>query len=323
MTAIVTRDHGRKSDFKSVVNKYAILWATLVVFIFLSVTTDNFFSVENLRNILDQQAFILIIAAFATIVIISGGFDVSLGATYILAPIVGMKVENATGNLFWMLISGATVGVACGLINGLIVAYARINSFIATLATSFIIFGVAYLVSNGSIQTLANMNLRKFVTTRVFGMTSATIYGILFIIIASVLMERMKFGRYVFAVGGSLEAARLAGVRVAKIQIACFTLGGLASGLAGTLNCLRTTSAQASDDFSVIFTVIAAIVVGGTSIAGGSGAIWRSFVGVFFIAILVNGFNLNGIDPIYQRIIQGVVILLAVGADVFSRSDTD
>ena len=308
---------------KNIANKYAIVWATLAVFILLSSTTDNFLSVENLRNILDQQAFILIIAAFATIVIISGGFDVSLGATYILAPIVGMKVENATGSLIWMLLAGAVVGLACGIVNGLIIAYARINSFIATLATSFIIFGVAYLVSNGSIQTLANMNLRKFVTTRVFGITSATIYGILFIIISSILMERMKFGRHVFAVGGNLEAARLSGVRVARVQIICFTLGGFASGLAGTLNCLRTTSAQASDDFSVIFAVIAAIVVGGTSIAGGSGAIWRSFVGVFFIAILVNGFNLNGIDPIYQRIIQGVVILLAVGADAFSRTGKD
>lgn len=323
MTATDTTVEAKKFDVKGLANRYAIIWATLVVFVLLSVTTDNFLSVENLRNILDQQAFVLIIAAFATIVIISGGFDVSLGATYILAPIVGMKVENSTGNLLWMLLAGAAVGLACGLINGFIIAYAKINSFIATLATSFIIFGVAYLVSNGTIQTLSNMNLRKFVTTRVFGITSATIYGVLFIIVAAVLVERMKFGRYVFAVGGNLEAARLAGVRVAKVQIICFTLGGFAAGLAGTLNCIRTTSAQASDDFSVIFAVIAAIVVGGTSIAGGSGAIWRSFVGVFFIAILVNGFNLNGIDPIYQRIIQGVVILLAVGADAFSRSNKD
>lgn len=323
MAIIVTNSKVKKFDLKSVANKYAIVWATLAVFILLSASTDNFLSIENLRNILDQQAFILIIAAFTTIVVISGGFDVSLGATYILAPIVGMKVENATGNLLWMLLAGAAVGLVCGLVNGLIIAYARINSFIATLATSFIIFGVAYLVSSGTIQTLENMNLRKFVTTRIFGITSATFYGILFIIIASILMERMKFGRYVFAIGGNLQAARLAGVRNAKIQIICFTLGGFAAGLAGTLNCLRTTSAQASDDFSVIFAVIAAIVVGGTSIAGGSGAVWRSVIGVFFIAILVNGFNLNGIDPIYQRIIQGVVILAAVGADAFSRSSKD
>ena len=98
-------------------------------------------------------------------------------------------------------------------------------------------------------------------------------------------------------------------------KIIAFTLGGFGAGLAGALNSIRTTSAQASDDFSVIFAVIAAVVVGGTSIAGGSGAIWRSVAGVFFIAILVNGFNLNGIDPVFQRIIQGLVILLAVGAD--------
>ena len=134
MTIVDGNNHAKRFDVKNIANKYAIVWATLAVFILLSSTTDNFLSVENLRNILDQQAFILIIAAFATIVIISGGFDVSLGATYILAPIVGMKVENATGSLIWMLLAGAVVGLACGIVNGLIIAYARINSFIATFS---------------------------------------------------------------------------------------------------------------------------------------------------------------------------------------------
>lgn len=295
--------------------KLAVIWALAIVFLGLTATTNNFFSVMNLRNILDQQAFVLIIAGFATIVIISGGFDVSLGAIYILSPIVALKVENATGSLLYMLLAGAAVGIAAGIINGLIIAYGNINSFIATLATSFILFGLAYILSDGSILTLSDIESRSLVTTRIFGITSATWMAFIFLIISWILLERTRFGRSVFAVGGNIEAARLSGVRVARLQIITFALGGFGAGIAGALNSIRTTSAQASDDFSIIFAVIAAIVVGGTSIAGGSGAIWRSIAGVFFIAILVNGFNLNGIDPVFQRIIQGLVILLAVGAD--------
>ena len=296
-------------------SKLAVLWALAVVFIGLALTTDNFLSTGNLRNILDQQAFVLIIAGFATIVMISGGFDVSLGAIYILAPIVALKVENSTGSILAMVIAGAAVGIAAGIVNGIIVAYVKINSFIATLATSFILFGLAYIVSDGSIITLANMESRSFVTTRIFGITSATWMSLVVLVISWILLERTRFGRSIFAIGGNIEAARLSGIRVSRIQISAFVLGGFGAGLAGALNTLRTTSAQASDDFSIIFAVIAAIVVGGTSIAGGSGAIWRSVAGVFFIAVLVNGFNLNGIDPVFQRIIQGLVILLAVGAD--------
>ena len=295
--------------------KLAVLWALAIVFLGLTVTTENFFSIMNLRNILDQQAFILMIAGFATIVIISGGFDVSLGAIYILSPIVALKVENSTGSILYMVIAGAAVGIAAGVVNGLIIAYGKINSFITTLATSFILFGLAYILSDGSILTLSDIESRPFVTKKILGITSATWMAFAILIISWILLERTRFGRSIFAIGGNIEAARLSGIRVARLQIIAFTLGGLGAGLAGALNSIRTTSAQASDDFSVIFAVIAAIVVGGTSIAGGSGAIWRSVAGVFFIAILVNGFNLNGIDPVFQRIIQGLVILLAVGAD--------
>ena len=295
--------------------KLAVLWALAIVFLGLTVTTENFFSIMNLRNILDQQAFILMIAGFATIVIISGGFDVSLGAIYILSPIVALKVENSTGSILYMVIAGAAVGIAAGVVNGLIIAYGKINSFITTLATSFILFGLAYILSDGSILTLSDIESRSFVTKKILGITSATWMAFAILIISWILLERTRFGRSIFAIGGNIEAARLSGIRVARLQIIAFTLGGLGAGLAGALNSIRTTSAQASDDFSVIFAVIAAIVVGGTSIAGGSGAIWRSVAGVFFIAIWVNGFNLNGIDPVFQRIIQGLVILLAVGAD--------
>jgi ribose transport system permease protein len=198
----------------------------------------------------------------------------------------------------------------CGFVNGLIVAYGRINSFIATLATSFIFFGLAYLVSQGTILRIDDIGMRKIATTRILGITSGTWIAVVVIAAAWLLLDRTRFGRYVFAAGGNPE-----------VHVIAFSLAGFGAGLAGTLNAIRSLTAQASDDFSIIFAVIAAVVVGGTSIAGGSGAVWRSVVGVFFIALIVNGFNLNGIDPVYQRIIQGAVILAAVGADAWSRAE--
>ena len=300
-------------------SNYGIVWATLALFILLAATTNNFLSVENLRNILDQQSIYLIVAGFVTIVLIVGGFDVSIGAIYVLAPLVALRVVNATGSVWLFLAAGIAVGVLTGAFNGVIVTKGRINSFIATLATATIFFGVAYLVTGGTIIRLQDTSLRAIAKAQILGLTSSTWIAILCLIIAWLLLEKTRFGRYVFAVGGNREAARLAGVPVDRIVFIAFLLGAMAAGLAGTLNAARTLTAQASDDFSLIFTVVAAVVVGGTSIAGGFGAIWRTVVGVFFIALLGNGFNLNGIDPIYQRVIQGIVILLAVGLDAWTR----
>jgi ribose transport system permease protein len=299
---------------------FGVVWVTLIVFLGLSLQTANFLGADNLRNILDQQSTVLIVAAFATLVVIAGGFDVSLSAIFVLSPLVALRVENATGSMTLTVVAGVLTGLVCGIVNGVVVTVFRINSFIATLATSFIFFGAAYLVSSSSILRPENMAIRDLAATRVFGLTTATWLAAVAVVIAAVLLERCRFGRYVFAAGGNPEAARLAGVPVARVQAMTFALAGLAAGLAGTLNAAKTLTAQAADDFTLVFGVIAAIVVGGTSIAGGAGAVWRSVVGVFFIALLVNGFNLNGVDPIYQRIIQGAVILAAVGVDSWSRS---
>lgn len=298
---------------------YGILWAVAALFAYLALTTPNFLRAENLGNILDQQAIVLIAAAFMTIVMISGGFDVSLSAIFVLAPLVALRVQNATGSVTLMLLAGVATGLVAGHVNGLVVAFGRVNSFIATLATSLILYGIAYLVSQGSILRPSDPAIRAVATTKVLGLTTAAWIALVVLVLATVLLERTRWGRYVFAIGGNSEAARLAGVPVALVTTTAFGLVGGAAALAGSLQAARTLTAQASDDFSLVFTVIAGVVVGGTSIAGGSGAVWRTLAGVGFIALLVNGFNLNGVDPVYQRIIQGLVILAAVVADSWSR----
>lgn len=299
---------------------YGIVWLTIGLFAGLALTTNNFVSVDNFRNIMDQQSIVLIVAVFVTMLLISGNFDISIGAIYTLVPLIALRVFDATSSLFLLIAIGILGGVLAGSINGAIVTKGRINSFVATLATALVFFGFAYLVTGGTILRVSDLDIRALVTTRILGITSSTWIALGVVIVAWLLLERTRFGRYVFAIGGNREAARLAGVPVDRIVLLVFLLVGAAAGLAGTMNTARTLTAQASDDFSLVFTVIAAVVVGGTSIMGGFGAIWRTVIGVFFIAFLGNGFNLNGIDPVIQRIIEGLVILAAVGLDAWTRS---
>ena len=310
----------RQRPWTYYLTNYGIVWLTVVLFIALAATTPNFVSADNFRNILDQQSIVLIVAVFVTMLLISGNFDISVGAIYTLVPLVALRVFDASDSIILLVIVGIAVGVLAGSVNGVIVTKGRINSFVATLATALVFFGIAYLVTGGTILRLSDLDVRALVTTKFLGLTSGTWVAVIVVVIAWILLERTRFGRYVFAIGGNREAARLAGVPVDRIVFMVFVLVGAAAGLAGIMNMARTLTAQASDDFSLVFTVIAAVVVGGTSIMGGFGAIWRTVIGVLFIAFLGNGFNLNGIDPVIQRIIEGLVILAAVGLDAWTRS---
>jgi ribose transport system permease protein len=140
------------------------------------------------------------------------------------------------------------------------------------------------------------------------------------VIVVAVLLSQTRYGRYVYAVGSNIEAARLSGVRTSLVPFSTFLLGGFAAALAGLLATSRVMSVRATDDFTLVFAVITAVVVGGTSISGGYGAIWRTVLGAAFIAFAGNGFDLLGVDPIYQRMIRGGIILAAVWIDARSRT---
>jgi ribose transport system permease protein len=298
---------------------YGILVVTVLLFVVLALTTEGFFTDRNMRNILDQQSGVLIAACFMTMAIIAGNFDISVGAVYVATPLVALLVENATGSIALGILAGLGAGAVMGAINGIAVTRLKVNSFIATLATSFVFFGTGYLVSDRSIMRPETDGWRDLARTRIFELTSATWIAIAVVVIASVLLTRTRFGRNVYATGANREAARLAGVATDRVQMITFVLLAGAAALAGILGSSRAISAQPSDDFSFIFAVLTAVIVGGTSIAGGAGAIWRTVTAVFFLAFLSNGFNLHQIDPIWQRLIEGFVILIAVSIDAWSQ----
>ncbi|WP_420611688.1 ABC transporter permease [Candidatus Spongiisocius sp.] len=305
---------------RRLITDYGIVWVTVALFLLLAVTTDVFLSTANLRNILDQQSLLLIAGAAVTLTLIGGNFDISVSACFINAGIATALAVNATGSALLGVLAGITIGALFGLINGAVVAWVRINSFIATLATSFVFYGIGFILSDRSIIRIQDVAFSELARGRFLGITRATWIAFLVVGLFWLTLSRTRFGRHVFAAGGNPEAARLAGIRVEVVTLTTFVLAGAAAGLAGALSASRTLSVHPSDDFSFVFAVLAAVIVGGTSIAGGDGAVWRTVFGAFFIALIINGFNLRQVDPIIQRLIQGGVIVAAVAADNWTRS---
>lgn len=306
-------------QFGSVARQYGIVWVTLALFVTLSIASPAFLTEANLTNVLDQQSTVLIVAAAVTIAMISGNFDMSLSGVYTLASVSALQVENGTGSILLAILVALAVGVAAGAINGIVVTLGGVNSFIGTLATSFVFFGLSYVVSDQTILRADDPAFADIARTKFLGITTASWIAIVFVAVLWFALTKTRFGRHVFAVGTNAEAARISGVRVNAVQFSTFLLSGFAAALAGILATSRVMTAQASDDYTLIFVVITAVVVGGTSISGGEGAMWRTILGVFFIAFVGNGFDLLGADPIYQRIIRGAIILGAVWIDARSR----
>ncbi len=308
---------GRRAG--EIARQYGIVWVTLALAVVLSLSSPAFLTQANLLNIMDQQSTVLIVAAAVTITMIAGNFDVSLSAIYVLASVAAVRVENATGSIPLAILAALAIGTAAGMFNGIVVTVAKVNAFIGTLATSFVFFGLGYIISDQSILTPEDPAFANLARTRFLDLTMSSWIAIAVVLVLWFVLAKTRFGRHVYAVGTDPEAARLSGVRVGGVQFATFTLGGFTAALAGILVASRVMTAQASDDYSLIFVVITAVVVGGTSISGGEGAVWRTVLGVFFVAFVSNGFDLAGADPIYQRIMRGGIILAAVWIDARSR----
>lgn len=297
---------------------YGIVTAFLALFIALSFASDAFLSKANLLNILAQTAPIGIIACGSTLVIIAGGFDLSVGAIFAIAGVVAAKVANSVDPIVG-LAAGVVAGLLIGVINGGLVTVLRINTFIATLASGFVIRGVATLITGGFLISVTAESFSTIGREEILDVKISVYIFLAIIALTWFLLTRTAFGRYIFAVGGNPEAARLSGIRVDLVRTITFTISGACAGLAGVIATSRVSTGQADTGTGLELAAIAAIVIGGTSIMGGEGAIWRSVLGVLLIAMIGNGFNILNIDPFYQSIVQGTIILVAVAIDAWAR----
>jgi ribose transport system permease protein len=301
-----------------ILREYGIVLSFVALFIALSLATSTFLSERNLLNILDQSAPLGIITCAVTICIVCGIFDRSTGAIYGLSAVVATKVAQSTSADVGVL-AGVLAGLLLGIANAVVIHLTRINSFIGTLATGIVFRGLGLLITGGAIVTVLDEDYSKLGTSELLGAKYSVWVFLVFFAITAFVLARTAFGRYVYAVGGNEEATRLSGIRTGLVRGGCYALSGLAAGIAGVLASSRTSSAQADLGAGLELSAIAAAVVGGTSILGGEGAVWRGVLGVLTLAIIGNGFDLLGVESTYQMLVQGVLILAAVAADQLLR----
>jgi ribose transport system permease protein len=310
----------RRADWAAQLRTLGILVPFTILFVVLSLTSSSFFTKANLLNILDQQSATLIIAAAGTLVLIAGGIDLSVGAIYGFAGVT--SAHFALGHSAGVaILLGVGAGLLIGVANGVVITVFRINALIGTLAMSFIVSGCSSLITQCNLLVLFDKEGFGKLARTEFATVSTSIWlMVAAVILIGLLLATTTAGRYMYAAGGNAEAARLAGVRVDAVRMLTFAISGTAAGLAGVIDTSRVLSAQASpNDTALAFTVLAGIVVGGTSILGGEGAVWRTVVGVLFIALIGNGYLLLQFDPLYEQITMGALLLAAVGLDALSR----
>lgn len=300
--------------------EYAVLILLGAVIIALAVLSPSFFTFGNIVNILNQNAPLVIIASAGTFVIVSGNFDLSTGAVYGVAGVVSAWIVVSTGNVVLALAAAPVVGLVLGAFNGIVITKLRVHSFLATLASSMIFTTIAVLITGGSIITVTEPAFTVLGRNRVGGIFIAVFVMIVVAAIFWLLMSRTVFGRHVYAVGGNAEAAELSGINVTRIRILVFVLSGLAAGTAAAIGVSRIASGQPLSGAGLELAAIAAVILGGTSIYGGVGAVWRSIAGVFLMALIGNGFDLLNLNPQLKDMVTGFIILAAVGLAAAGRT---
>ena len=285
-------------------------------------TWPNFLKRENLLNILKQISVVAIIAIGMTLIIITTGIDLSVGSLLAFSGVItALAIQGAGGESpsTSHLILGAAAGIlVCGLIGlgtGSLVTYAGIPAFIVTLGVMFICRGYSYILAESAPVPIANADFDWLGRGATLGIPNSVLLMAILYIMAHLMMTRTTPGRYIYAVGGNVEAARLSGVPVRVVLLFVYTLCGLLAGLGGVMEASLHVTGDPKAGNLVELQVIAAVVVGGTSLAGGSGKITGTLVGALIIGVIRNGMNLTGVEAHMQSVVYGVVILVAVLVD--------
>jgi ribose/xylose/arabinose/galactoside ABC-type transport system permease subunit len=280
-----------------------------------------FLNPRNLVTVLEQISYNCILGVGQTFVIITAGIDLSIGSLVALTGVVMAQVANhlpfdGVGLVLITLLAGLAIGAAAGWINALPVVKLNLPPFITTFAMLEVTLGLAYISSGGQPVAVNNAIFSAIGTGAVFGVPVPVIWMAVVVAVASVLLTRTRFGRYVFALGGNEEAARLAGIATARMKTIVYMISGMCAAIVGFLYMARFSSGSPdTGTHDELLEAIAAVVVGGTSLMGGQGSIVGTFFGALLIGLLYNAMNLIHVDSYLQKVVLGVVILLAVVLD--------
>ncbi|MDH7796217.1 MULTISPECIES: ABC transporter permease [unclassified Beijerinckia] len=286
-----------------------------------SIASENFLTPFNITNLLLQAAVIAVITIGMTYVIVAGGFDLSVGSVVALSGCLAAQTMLHFGIVAGIIVGGAT-GAAVGLINGLVITQLRVSPFIATLASMVLFRGVALIITQGA-PVVGDEGLPAsfvhFGVGRWLGIPLLVWAALVLAVVCGWILHRTILGTRIFAVGGSREAALLAGIMVERVTTTAYVICGTLAGLAGVMLAARLQSGQPTAGEFYELTAIAAVILGGASLQGGEGRLHRSLIGVLIMTVLANTLNLIGVDSYWQRVTIGVVLVAAAAADQARR----
>ena len=304
---------------RNLLHRFGLLLVILLVGLFLSVTTDSFMSVANLTNVARQVSINGILAVGVTFVLLTGGVDLSLGSVVALSGVACATFAHpGDHSVFVPIAVGLLAGAACGLVNGALVTLGGVAPFIVTLGMMTIARGLALIFSGG--RPVADMSNELTALAGDFvGIPIPVLCFAGVALAAWFFLSNFRLGRHIYAVGGNENAARAAGVPVEQVKLFAYGLCGLLAGVAGVVLAARITTGQPNAGQAYELDAIAAVVIGGTSLAGGVGTITGTLLGVLLIGVINNGLDLQGVSSYYQAVIKGVII---VGAVLLDRRQT-
>ncbi len=305
----VTRAEARRGRSPSIRRLFPIFLLAALVALF-GLESPRFLTLNNFFIVLQQTVVLLVVAVGMTFVIISGSIDLSVGSMTALAAMVAAASSSAIG--IAAVVPAVLIGLAAGLLNGILFAVGKIPSFMVTLGTLVAYRGIVLYIMRGAPISITDASYLDVYNGRQFGVPNSALIVAVIVVLASLLFSNLVYGREVRAIGGRERVAILTGIRVDRVKIITFTLLGGLCGLAGVLQSARAFGATAQLGDGLELDVIAAVVVGGTPLTGGIGSIQGTILGAFITTVLSNGMNMLGVDAYLQSLARGIVLITAV-----------
>ncbi len=296
---------------------YLAMVAIFIVFtIICTVMGKNFLTVNNVMNIINQASINAIIAIGMSLVILTGGIDLSVGSIVGFTGIfVALQVKGGTP-IALVVIIALLIGAAVGLANGLLISFGKVPAFIATLGTMQVMRGLAQIINGGQAVSGIPFEIGGIMKTRLFDVVPiGVLYVVVFYVIMILVLSYTRFGRSIYAIGGNVNAAKLSGIKVRKVEVATYIIGGAFAAFGGIMLLSRLLYADPSAGSSYEMNAIAAAVIGGISMSGGKGRLANTVAGAIILATLTNGLQIMNVPTYYQTVITGIVVIVAVFVD--------
>jgi len=309
----------KKQDLTKLLRQFGLLFVILAIVIIMSIVSPVFLKPQNIINIIRQVSINGIIAVGMTCVILTGGIDLSVGSVVAITSVICGSFLAMGINWFVACISGVAISILFGLFNGYMISYVRFQPFIATLASMAIGRGIALAYSNGKPYPIKDPSFITIGQGYFLGIPIPIILLVIVVAVGLITLKMTTFGRYIFAIGGNENAAKLSGVRTRRVKLAVYVISAICASIVGLILSARISSGQPTAGESYEMDAIAATAIGGTSMNGGLGSLVGTIEGFILLGLMTNSMNLLNINSFYQQIAKGLLIVVAVFLDMKSK----